>query len=118
MQSATFNKATAFTMEEREAYGLRGLLPPKVDTIEEQCQRVLIQFNSFKTNLEKYTYLQILVHENETLFYYFLTHNLKSTLPIVYTPTVGEACLNFSHNFRVAQGNTLNENIYYIFIII
>ena len=86
------NKDTAFTEKERDKYKLRGLLPPKIEDIETQAKRCLEQFNLHKSPLDKYIFLYSLKNRNETLFFYFLQNNLETVLPIVYTPTVGEAC--------------------------
>merc|ERR1712137_1444360 len=100
----TYNKGTAFCEEERKKLKLRGLLPPVVETLDSQVARALSQFRSFGTNIEKYIYLQSLQNRNETLFYRLVLDNLKETMPIVYTPTVGEACVKFGSNYRTAQG--------------
>lgn len=99
-----FNRGTAFTDEERQKYRLRGLLPAQVETIEQQAGRSLSQLRSKESSIEKYIYLSQLQHTNETLFYKLLIDNLEEIMPIVYTPTVGEACQKLSHNYRVAQG--------------
>merc|ERR1712137_371581 len=100
----TYNKGTAFCEEERKKLKLRGLLPPVVESLDSQVARALSQFRSFGTNIEKYIYLQSLQNRNETLFYRLVLDNLKETMPIVYTPTVGEACVKFGSNYRTAQG--------------
>lgn len=100
----TFNKDTAFTQQERHQYNLRGLLPYRVETIEQQAERALFQFQSKTTPLEKYVYLQSLRNRNETLFYHVLLNNVEQMLPIVYTPTVGAACTNFDSVWRETQG--------------
>eukprot|EP01132_Coremiostelium_polycephalum_P000887 gene887-1110_t len=101
---AITGECTGFTVEERKQYGLRGLLPPKQESIQEQAARCFTQFNSFQTTLEKYVFLNCLRDRNETLFYYLLSNNLELMMPIVYTPTVGEACQKFGNEFRFAQG--------------
>jgi len=100
----TYNKGTAFSAAERNELKLRGLLPPRVETLEEQVSRALSQLRSFECNIDKYIYLQSLQSRNETLFYRLIVDNLKETMPIVYTPTVGEACVKFGHNYRNVQG--------------
>eukprot|EP01133_Synstelium_polycarpum_P014805 gene14805-17504_t len=92
------------TQSQRESLGLRGLLPPRQETIEDQAERCLTQFHSFQTTLEKYVFLNCLRDRNETLFYYLLVNNLELMMPIVYTPTVGEACQKFGNEFRSTQG--------------
>lgn len=100
----TINKDTAFTQKEREVYNLRGLLPFRIESIQEQAERALYHFNEKQTPIEKYIYLQSLRNRNETLFYYLLTKNVETMLPIVYTPTVGTACSTFSTIWRETQG--------------
>jgi len=104
------NKGTAFSKEEREKLGLNGLLPPKIFTIREQHERVLKSFFSKKTNIEKYIYMMGLHDRNETLFYYTVIQNLKTMLPIIYTPVVGEACKKFGSIWRRPRGLFLTIN--------
>lgn len=98
------NKGTAFTEAERDALDLRGLLPPRVFTIEEQIKRVMGNFRRKTDLLEKYIFLTTLQNRNETLFYRVMIENLEEMLPIIYTPTVGQACLEFGAIFRRARG--------------
>ncbi|OFW55101.1 MAG: hypothetical protein A2V75_03045 [Actinobacteria bacterium RBG_16_70_17] len=98
------NKGTAFTPEEREAFGLRGLLPPQPSTIEEQLARVRSQWDAKPTPVEKHIFLAGLLNRNETLFHRFVVENLQETVPIVYTPTVAEACRHWSRMNRHARG--------------
>jgi malate dehydrogenase (oxaloacetate-decarboxylating) len=105
-----YNKGTAFTQQEREALDLVGLLPELVATLELQAQRAYESFSAKPTNLEKYIYLISLQDRNETLFYRLLLDHLEEMLPIVYTPTVGEACLFFSHIFRRPRGLYVTAN--------
>src|SRR6185295_6446805 len=88
------NKGTAFTERERDELGLRGLLPPRVCTIEEQSARVLDNYREKPTDLERYIHLVALLDRNETLFCRVLQDHLEEMLPAVYTPTVGLACRN------------------------
>ncbi|GAM21846.1 hypothetical protein SAMD00019534_050210 [Acytostelium subglobosum LB1] len=104
LRSSYTNKGTAFSPEERQKFGLRGLLPPRQETIQDQAERALSQFHSFQTTLEQYVFLNCLRDRNETLFFYLLVNNLELMMPIVYTPTVGEACQKFGNEFRFAQG--------------
>ena len=98
------NKGTAFTAAERDALGLRGLLPPRILTLEEQEERILSNFYGKPSALEQYIYLIGLQDRNETLFYRVVVDHLENLLPIIYTPTVGEACRTFGHIFRRARG--------------
>jgi malate dehydrogenase (oxaloacetate-decarboxylating)(NADP+) len=98
------NKATAFTEEEREELGLTGLLPDGVDTEGTQVQRALQQLGFKPTDLERYIYLISLLDTNETLFYKVVMSDPVRFLPILYDPTVGEACLKFGHIFRRPRG--------------
>ncbi len=99
-----FNKGTAFTERERDALGLRGLLPPRVFTLEEQVQRSLAAVRRKADPLEKYIYLVNLQNRNETLFYRVVTENIEEFVPIIYTPTVGQACLEYGAIFRRPRG--------------
>lgn len=98
------NKGTAFTDEERTAFGLHGLLPPTVVNIGDQVSRRLQAFREFHTDLERYAFLRDLQDTNETLFYALLGQNVEELLPIVYTPTVGAGCKSFSRLFRKPRG--------------
>ena len=98
------NKGTAFTDQERSVLGLVGLLPDSVETIEEQLVRTRNEFDRQHDDLERHVYLRALQDHNETLFYAFLRANLRDTMPIVYTPTVGLATQQFSRIYRRSQG--------------
>jgi malate dehydrogenase (oxaloacetate-decarboxylating)(NADP+) len=104
LQDPRLNKGTAFTVKERDALGLHGLLPPRVFTMERQLERVMENFRSKPSDLERYVYLVSLQDRNETLFYRALVEYLPEMMPIVYTPTVGEACARFGHIFRRPRG--------------
>ena len=104
LRDPQLNKSTAFTAAEREALGLTGLLPAAVDTEETQVQRALQQLGQKPTDLERYIYLIQLLDTDETLFYKVLMSDPARFLPIVYDPTVGEACLKFGHIFRRPRG--------------
>jgi malate dehydrogenase (oxaloacetate-decarboxylating) len=98
------NKGTAFTEAERDAFGLHGLLPPHVSTLDEQVERGLEASRKFETELERYLFLGEIQDSNETLFYALLTRNLAELLPVVYTPTVGEGCKEYSHYWTYPRG--------------
>lgn len=98
------NKSTAFTREEREQLRLRGLLPYQVTNIRLQQQRVLENLHKKTSNIEKYIFLNNLLERNQRLFYRMLIDHIEEIMPLVYTPTVGEACREFAHIFRKPQG--------------
>jgi malate dehydrogenase (oxaloacetate-decarboxylating)(NADP+) len=98
------NKGIAFTEEERDALKLRGLLPPRVNDLKEQVERVLANFHAKPTPLEKYIFMIGLQDRNETLFYRTVIDNIDVMMPIIYTPTVGEACAKFGLIFRRPRG--------------
>jgi malate dehydrogenase (oxaloacetate-decarboxylating)(NADP+) len=98
------NKGTAFTERERDALGLRGLLPPRVFSIEEQVKRSLAAIRRKSDALEKYIYITNLQNRNEVLFYRLVLDNLEEMIPLIYTPTVGEACLQYGAIFRRPRG--------------
>ena len=98
------NKGTAFTDAERDELKLRGLLPPRVHTMAEQELRVLGNFRAKPTDLEKYLYLIALQDRNENLFYRVVMNNIEEMMPIIYTPTVGQACEEFQHIYRRPRG--------------
>jgi malate dehydrogenase (oxaloacetate-decarboxylating)(NADP+) len=104
LTTALLNKGTAFTERERDALGLRGLLPPRVFTIEEQVGRVLGNLARKTSDLEKYIFLTTLQNRNETLFYRVLQERPEELIPIIYTPTVGQACLEYGAIFRRPRG--------------
>ena len=99
-----YNKGSAFTEEERRAFGLEGLLPSAVNTLEQQARRVYENLARKTDPLERYIGLASLEDRNEHLFHHVLGEHLEEFLPIVYTPTVGRACQQFSHIFRRARG--------------
>src|SRR2546428_9272693 len=98
------NKSTAFSEGEREALGLVGLLPEGIDDLDTQLRRALAQLDGKTTDLERYIYLSQLQDTDETLFYRVLMSDPARFLPIVYTPTVGEACQKFGHIIRRPRG--------------
>ena len=98
------NRGTAFTMEQREQLHLSGLLPSRVITIEEQLRRTYAQYSRSPSPLAKFIYLSQLRDRNEVLFYRLLSENLEEMLPIIYTPTIGEAIERFSHEYVGSRG--------------
>jgi malate dehydrogenase (oxaloacetate-decarboxylating)(NADP+) len=104
LQSPRLNKGTAFTETQRRAYGLEGLLPPAVTNIELQVARRHAEIANLDDDLQKYLVLSDLQARNETLFYAVLMSDPATYMPLVYTPTVGEACQKFAHIFREARG--------------
>ena len=104
LHDARRTKGTAFTEAERAAHGLTGLLPPAVETLELQVQRVRQHLAVKPSDLERYIYLQGLRDLNETLFFKVMMADPAGLVPIVYAPTVGEACLKFSHIYRRSDG--------------
>jgi len=104
------NKGTAFTEEERDKLALRGLLPPRIFTGEEQSKRILENFHNKTDDLEKYIYMVALQDRNETLFYRTVIDNVEEIMPIIYTPVVGKACQLFGHIWRRPRGLYLTLN--------
>ncbi|GJE89634.1 NAD-dependent malic enzyme [Phanerochaete sordida] len=99
-----FNKSTAFSLPERKDFGLTGRLPYRVNTLEEQCRRAYDQLQSRDTPIRKNTFLQSLRDQNWVLYYGLIQRHLKELVPIIYTPTQGEAIANYSHLFRRSEG--------------
>ncbi len=91
-------------MEERSSFNLLGLLPEVVETIEEQAERAWIQYQGFKTEIDKHIYLRNIQDTNETLFYRLIGNHLDEMMPVIYTPTVGAACERFSEIYRRSRG--------------
>jgi len=104
LHDPAFNKGTAFSLAERDHLDLRGLVPPGIATLEMQEARVLENYGRKPSNLERYIFLSDLQDRNETLFYRLLINNIQELMPIVYTPTVGEACKVFGHIYRRPHG--------------
>jgi len=104
LRDPALNKGTAFTGPERDALGLRGLLPPHVCTQEDQVARVLENFRRLQTPLAKYILIEALQDRNEALFYRLIMENPDEMMPIIYTPTVGLACQQFGHIYRRPRG--------------
>jgi malate dehydrogenase (oxaloacetate-decarboxylating)(NADP+) len=104
LRDPSLNKGTAFSAQERDALGLRGLLPPYVSTQEDQVARVLENFHRLQTPLAKYILIEALQDRNEALFYRVIMENPDEMMPIIYTPTVGLACQQFGHIYRRPRG--------------
>jgi malate dehydrogenase (oxaloacetate-decarboxylating) len=98
------NKGSAFTLEERREFNLIGLLPQTVETIEKQVERAYHQFQQCQTDLDRHIMLRAVQDDNETLFFRLLEDHLEEMLPIIYTPTVGQACEEFSNIYRNHRG--------------
>jgi malate dehydrogenase (oxaloacetate-decarboxylating) len=110
MRFVLVNKGTAFSPEERKDLGLEGLLPSRVSTMEEQLVRCYQQFQRRHTNLDKYEFLRQLQENQEVLYYRLVQEHLEEMLPIIYTPTVGEAVEQFSEIFQNPRGLTVNRS--------
>ena len=104
INSPRLNKGTAFTDHERDVFGLHGLLPPHVGSLDEQIDRRIKAFREQPNAFHKYSFLRDLQDTNETLFYALLLRNIEEMLPLVYTPTVGEGCQRFSEIWRKPRG--------------
>ncbi len=104
LSSPIWNKGTAFNEQERLELGLLGLLPPHIDSLEEQVTRVYEAFRSKHDDLEKHIFLRNLQDQNETLFYQCVLKHIAEMMPIIYTPIVGQACQQFSHIYRNPRG--------------
>jgi len=104
LDTPVWNKGTAFDERERAAFGLHGLLPPLVESLQEQSIRAYEAFSTKSTDLGRHIYLRQLQDSNETLFYRLMLDHIEEMMPIVYTPTVGLACQQFSHIYRRPRG--------------
>jgi malate dehydrogenase (oxaloacetate-decarboxylating)(NADP+) len=109
LHDPSLNKGTAFTAAERDALGLHGLLPPRISSQQQQVQHVINNVRRKPDNLERYLYLIGLQDRNERLFYKALVENLEELSPIVYTPTVGLACQEYSHVYRRPRGLSITR---------
>jgi malate dehydrogenase (oxaloacetate-decarboxylating) len=108
LRNPLLNKGSAFSSDERRKFGIEGFLPPRIATLEEQIQRTKRNFDREPTDLDKYQYLRALQDRNETLFFALVAQFPEQMLPIVYTPTVGEAIRQYSRLFRTPRGLTLS----------
>ncbi|SIQ82088.1 NAD-dependent malic enzyme [Aeromonas sp. RU39B] len=104
LETPLLNKGSAFTAEERASFNLEGLLPHNIETIDEQAERAYRQYQAFGNDMDRHIYLRNIQDTNETLFYRLLSNHLKEIMPIIYTPTVGQACQEFSNIYRRARG--------------
>ncbi|MFA5160437.1 MAG: NAD-dependent malic enzyme, partial [Candidatus Omnitrophota bacterium] len=100
LRDSMLNKGMAFTQEEREAFGLLGLLPACTNSLKDQARRAMDNVRRKSSDLEKYIYLTALQERNKTLFYHILVDHMAEVMPIVYTPTVGKACQEYGQIFR------------------
>ena len=98
------NKGSAFTSQERREFNLIGLLPQNVETIEEQAERAYHQYLQCHSDLDRHVHLRAIQDDNETLYYHLVMEHLEEMLPIIYTPTVGQACEEFSNIYRSHRG--------------
>lgn len=104
LETPLLNKGSAFSAKERETFNLTGLLPPRYETIEEQVERCYLQYSSFTAPINKHIYLRSIQDNNETLFYRLVQAHIDEMMPIIYTPTVGDACEQFSDIYRSSRG--------------
>jgi malate dehydrogenase (oxaloacetate-decarboxylating)(NADP+) len=95
-----WNKGMSFSLEERDRLGIRGLIPPTISTIESQIERNMKSIKKLPNDVERNIHLQNLHNRNETLYHRLLVEHMEEVAPLVYTPTVGQVCLNFGHQFR------------------
>lgn len=104
LEMPLLNKGSAFTREERLEFNLIGLLPQNVESIEEQAERAYRQYRQCHSDLDRHIHLRAIQDDNETLYYYLVMQHLEEMLPIIYTPTVGQACEEFSNIYRSHRG--------------
>ena len=104
LETPLLNKGSAFTERERKSFNLLGLVPPRYESIDEQVDRAYMQYSSFVSPLNKHIFLRAIQDNNETLFYRLLQKHIEEMMPIIYTPTVGEACERFSDIYRSSRG--------------
>jgi len=104
LETPLLNKGSGFSAIERQSFNLTGLIPPMVESIQEQAERAYKQFSGFESAMDKHVYLRNIQDTNETLFYRLVDNHLEEMMPIIYTPTVGAACQQFSDIYRRARG--------------
>jgi malate dehydrogenase (oxaloacetate-decarboxylating) len=104
LETPLLNKGSAFSAAERVAFNLTGLLPPRYETIDEQVERAYMQYSSFDEPINKHIYLRAIQDNNETLYYRLIKQHIDEMMPIIYTPTVGDACEQFSDIYRSSRG--------------
>jgi malate dehydrogenase (oxaloacetate-decarboxylating) len=104
LETPLLNKGSAFSTAERVAFNLTGLLPPRYETIDEQVDRAYMQYSSFEEPINKHIYLRAIQDNNETLYYRLIKQHIDEMMPIIYTPTVGDACEQFSDIYRSSRG--------------
>jgi len=104
LETPLLNKGSGFSAIERQSFNLTGLIPPMVESIQEQSERAYKQFSGFESAMDKHVYLRNIQDTNETLFYRLVDNHLEEMMPIIYTPTVGAACQQFSDIYRRARG--------------
>lgn len=104
LETPLLNKGSAFTEDERQFFNLEGLLPEAIETIEEQANRAYEQFTSFHSDINRHIFLRNIQDTNETLFYRLVNDHLEEMMPVIYTPTVGQACEQFSNIYRRNRG--------------
>ncbi|MCG6287422.1 NAD-dependent malic enzyme [Vibrio vulnificus] len=104
LSTRLLNKGSAFSAEERISFNLEGLLPETTETIQEQVERAYMQYKAFESDMDKHIYLRNIQDTNETLFYRLVQNHITEMMPIIYTPTVGAACENFSNIYRRGRG--------------
>lgn len=110
LQDPALNKGTAFTEEERDRLGLRGLLPPAVFSQQVQMDRILDNLRRKESDIERYILLHSLQGRNERLFYRLVLDHITEIMPLIYTPTVGQACREFAHIYRQPKGFYISAN--------
>ena len=104
LETPLLNKGSAFSSEERDSFNLTGLLPHNIETIEEQSLRAYHQLCSFDSDMDKHIYLRNIQDTNETLFHHLIEQHIEEVMPLIYTPTVGQACEQFSKIYRRKRG--------------